>query len=86
MIQDTGIEQGVFTVLRKYVNKEELQLSTNMDTLSIDSLTLIEIVFELEKEFNIVIPDRAHTIGAEFRTIGSLIEAVTNAKSGSVEG
>lgn len=71
------VAEGVIKILKNYVTKNiELNADTHIDGLGIDSLTFIEILFELEKHFDIRIPDRVDTIGGEFRTIGTLIETV----------
>lgn len=80
------VAEGVINIFKRYVTKNVvITPETDIDTLSIDSLTFIEILFELEKHFNVRIPDRIDTINSEFRTIAVIIEAVHNAPSGPVD-
>jgi acyl carrier protein len=37
---------------------EELAATTTLEYLGLDSLNIIEIMFDIENEFNIIIPDR----------------------------
>lgn len=53
-------------------NVEELQPSTTIELLGIDSLDMIEFMFEIENEFNIKIPDREFKV----TTIQEMVEAV----------
>jgi acyl carrier protein len=53
-------------------NIEELTAVTTLENLGLDSLDIIEFMFEIENEFNIIIPDR------EFRvtTIQDMVDAL----------
>ncbi len=53
-------------------NVEELQPTTSIELLGIDSLDMIEFMFEIENEFNIKIPDREFKV----TTIQEMVEAV----------
>ena len=43
---------------RFHFKKEELAAATTLEYLGLDSLNIIEIMFDIENEFNIRIPDR----------------------------
>jgi acyl carrier protein len=53
-------------------NVEELQPTTTIELLGIDSLDMIEFMFEIENEFNIKIPDREFKVS----TIQEMVEAI----------
>jgi acyl carrier protein len=53
-------------------NVEELKPTTTIELLGIDSLDMIEFMFEIENEFNIKIPDREFKV----TTIQEMVEAV----------
>jgi acyl carrier protein len=53
-------------------NVEELQMTTSIELLGIDSLDMIEFMFEIENEFDIKIPDREFKVA----TIQEMVEAV----------
>ena len=51
---------------------EELTAATTLENLGLDSLDIIEFMFEIENEFNIRIPDREF----EVKTIQDMIDAL----------
>ena len=51
---------------------EQLTATTTLQDLGLDSLDLIEFMFEIENEFNIRIPDQEFRV----RTIQDMVEAV----------
>lgn len=51
---------------------EQLTAATTLEDLGIDSLDIIEFMFEIESEFNINIPDQEFRV----RTIQEMVDAV----------
>jgi acyl carrier protein len=51
---------------------EELMATTTLEKLGLDSLDLIEFMFDIEEEFNIKIPDQEFRV----RTIQDMVDAV----------
>ena len=51
---------------------EELTAKTTLEELGLDSVDIIEFTFELEKEFNIEIPDHEFNI----KTIQDMVDSV----------
>ena len=51
---------------------EELTATTTLENLGLDSLDIIEFMFEIENEFNIRIPDREF----EVKTIQDMVDAL----------
>jgi acyl carrier protein len=44
--------------------------------LGIDSLSVVELIFELEEKFNIQIPYNANDTEPEFETVGEVVDAI----------
>jgi acyl carrier protein len=56
-------------------NGRTLQLSEPLDNLGLDSLQVVELIFDIEEKFNINIPVNAN-MDIESKTVGDLIQAV----------
>ena len=52
-----------------------LQLSEPLDNLGLDSLQVVELIFDIEEKFNINIPVNAN-MDIESKTLADLIQAV----------
>jgi acyl carrier protein len=52
-----------------------LQLSEPLDNLGLDSMQVVELIFDIEEKFNINIPVNAN-MDIESKTVGDLIQAV----------
>ncbi len=73
--------QRTIAVIAKFKNKpvEELSLETALKDLEMDSLDGLNLIFELEEEFDILIPDdKALTM----KTIGEMVEGIDLLLSG----
>jgi acyl carrier protein len=53
-------------------NVEQVTATTTLESLGLDSLDLIEFLFDIENEFNIRIPDQEFRV----RTIQDMVDAV----------
>ena len=53
-------------------NIEELKPTTTLEYLGLDSLDIIEFMFDMENEFNIKIPDREFTV----TTVQDMVDAL----------
>ena len=51
---------------------EELTASTTLENLGLDSLDIIDFLFDIEDEFNIKVPDREF----EVKTIQDMVDAL----------
>ena len=58
-----------------HTGSSTLQLSEPLDNLGLDSLQVVELIFDIEEKFNINIPVNAN-MDIESKTIGDLIQAV----------
>lgn len=67
--------QRVISVIAKFkkIPEEQVSLDTSLKDLELDSLDGLNMVFELEEEFNIFIPDdKALTL----QTVGEMVEGI----------
>lgn len=71
------IDTRVLEVLSKQVkkNSERLTLESTLESLGIDSLGMVEIIFGLEEEFNISIPE-SDDIQQRFKGFATVADVV----------
>lgn len=72
---DQKVSEDILAIIKKFSKKDSISLNTKINDLAIDSLTFIEIIFEIEKRFDTMIPEKAASIGQDALTIGSLIQS-----------
>ncbi|MCL4767611.1 MAG: acyl carrier protein [Hyphomicrobiaceae bacterium] len=78
----------IIEILKKHMKepRDDINLSTALTDLKIESLDLAMIVFDIEDTFGIEIPYNANEEAADFKTVGSVVERVkalmTNAGAG----
>ncbi|QEK38694.1 acyl carrier protein [Candidatus Cytomitobacter primus] len=74
-----SIKERVIKILKNFSKKEDVAFDdgTELKDLGLDSLDTVEMVMEVESEFSIQISDDA---AAEFKTIGEIVNFITNAK------
>ncbi|MDX2258245.1 MAG: acyl carrier protein [Hyphomicrobiaceae bacterium] len=78
----------IVDILKKHMKepRDDIELSTPLRDLSIESLDLAMIVFDIEDSFGIEIPYNANEEVEDFKTVGSVVDKVRGlieAKSGS---
>ena len=56
--------------------RDDINLSTALTDLKIESLDLAMIVFDIEDSFGIEIPYNANEDAGDFKTVGSVVEKV----------
>lgn len=57
-------------LIREYgLSREEISSESSLDTLGVDSLGMMELLFEIEKAFDIVIPNEQ----IELKTVGQVV-------------
>jgi acyl carrier protein len=59
----------------KHIARERIALDSSLQDLGVDSLDKVTLLFELEKTFQISIPDEQ--IGA-VRTVGDIVEGISS--------
>ena len=84
-MDDVGTK--IIEILKKHMKepRDDINLSTPLTDLKIESLDLAMIVFDIEDTFGIEIPYNANEEAADFKTVGSVVERVRSliAESGS---
>ena len=77
----TTLEQLQVLLTNKFsVPPEKVQLDARLDTLGLDSLDLIEVLFEVEEEFKIRVPQDG---GAALltATVGDIVDSIERAQA-----
>ena len=75
-------------LIKDYLNQhldnppENLTVESRLDEIGVDSLGLLELLFELEEKYNINVPQDIPTP----ETVGQLIEIVEKYKPAAVDG
>jgi len=76
----SSIQEKVYPIIRQYLNMtEDADITEEMkflDDLGADSLDLIEIVMDIENEFEVEIPDSVFDTESTSMTVGKLISVV----------
>lgn len=76
-----SIEKDVFEIVSRRLKWELSDLSLETDLrkdLNADSIDSVEVIFELEDLYNIVIEDE---VAEDLQTIGSIIDVITERTS-----
>lgn len=76
----TDITADVISLIQKKLpaDKQSLNRADRLKDLGIDSLSVVELIFELEEKFNIQIPYNANDSQPEFETVGEVVDAIKN--------
>jgi acyl carrier protein len=74
------IATDVITLIRRRLpaGKSTLDLVDRLEDLGIDSLGVVELIFDLEEKFNILIPYNANDSQPEFETVGEVVNEIKN--------
>ena len=73
MSQETA-KRTIATVAKfKEIPEDQITVETNLEEMGLDSLDALNLVFELEEEFDIMIPDDK---AFEMKTIGEMVEGI----------
>jgi len=72
------IAQDVYSILSNYARPKDATIdsATELKKIKIDSFNIVEILFDLEEHFDIVIPNIEGT--ATLRTAGDVVTEVKN--------
>jgi nodulation protein F len=74
-----NIEEQLLQVIKKHCPAEvrdSICLDTPLEESGIDSLSMSEVIFELEDMFNISMPEQDVSSGVEFRTLRDVHDVV----------
>jgi acyl carrier protein len=73
----SAIEKQVINAIRKVMPREGITRDSTWEELNADSLEVVEVMLEVEKETGVTIPDGD---AATMRTVGDVIDYVERAK------
>ncbi len=70
-MNDRTIEERAISAISKGCSRKKIPINidTTFDSLDIDSVDRLQILFELEEEFQIVIPDRVARHASSVRDV-----------------
>jgi acyl carrier protein len=72
--------KAIFAILGEHAQDgvEDIDARTVLDAIGIDSVGLVEVIFDIEDRFDITVPDSAEAggIGSDFKTAGDVVKAV----------
>ena len=77
-------EAAILEIIAKQakVDQAGLRRTTEIATLGLESLDIVEIIFEIEEKFDISLlynaNDPSSTVGGSFKTVGEVIDFVTS--------
>ena len=76
----TEVTANIIAIIQKKLpaGRSALEMEDRLADLGIDSLGLVELIFDLEEKFNIQIPFNANDPKPEFETVGEVIVAIKN--------
>lgn len=76
-MDNIGKQVATILSLRSGLSLSEIQMDHNLRDLGLDSLVLVETIFELEETFDIAVPFNANDgETADLETVGSVIAMV----------
>ncbi len=72
------VASKIIEILKKHMKEphDNIDTSTELAELQIESLDLAMIVFDIEDSFGIEIPYNANEEAGDFKTVGSVVERV----------
>ncbi|GEO98960.1 acyl carrier protein [Methylobacterium haplocladii] len=75
------IEAGLFQIVRKYLKTQDADwtTATTMAEAQIDSLDLVEVIFEIEDQFGVEITFNANAKSADETTFGDVVDLIRSA-------
>lgn len=78
------MDEQILEIIRKHMPEGDkpVTAATPLDDLAIESLDLVEIIFEIEDTFDIEIPYNANDEG-EFTTVGQIVDRVKAIMAGA---
>jgi acyl carrier protein len=67
--------QRTISVIAKFkkIPEDKISLDTSLEELGLDSLDALNLIFELEEEFKISVPDER---ALKLRTVGQMVEGI----------
>ncbi|MCB1520306.1 MAG: acyl carrier protein [Hyphomicrobiaceae bacterium] len=78
------VANKIIEILKKHMKepRDDIDMSTPLTDLKIESLDLAMIVFDIEDSFQIEIPYNANEEVEDFKTVGSVVDRVKSLIAG----
>ena len=77
---DREIHEAVYEILKQHAENDTsgMRDESTLEAMGIDSLAVIEIIYDIEEKFDITVPDLSEIEGAEnaFKTVGDVVHAI----------
>lgn len=73
---DVAAEVVAIIAKRVQPARASLDLDQSLDELGIDSLQVVEMIFDLEEKFDVEIPFNANSSADTFGTVGDIVTAI----------
>ncbi len=71
---DSTAQRTISVIARfKKIPEDKISLDTSLEELGLDSLDALNLIFELEEEFKISVPDER---ALKLRTVGQMVEGI----------
>jgi acyl carrier protein/nodulation protein F len=82
------VTSKIVEILKKHMKepRDDINASTALTDLKIESLDLAMIVFDIEDAFQIEIPYNANEDVEDFKTVGSVVERVSALVAAKAQG
>ena len=70
----SDIQEKVITIIASFspVDRDKITLGSHLSDIEIESLELVELVFQLEEEFDVSIPYNANEVG-KFKKVEDIV-------------
>ena len=79
-----NVEADVIAIIAKRMpaGMHDVRLTDRLKDLGIDSLSAVEMIFDLEEKFDIQIDYNSNVAEPEFETVGEVVDAIKRQVSG----
>lgn len=84
-MSDPSTADRVIKAIGKVVEGREIEIDNSLEELGVDSLAAIEIMFEVEEEFDFDIPGDAGKM-SRLKTVRDVVDGVERLLAGDAEG
>jgi len=84
-VSDPSTADRVIKAIGKVVEGREIEIDNSLEELGVDSLAAIEIMFEVEEEFDLDIPGDAGKM-SRLKTVRDVVDGVERLLAGDADG
>lgn len=76
----TEIREAVYEILKNHAENDTdgMNDASTLEDMGVDSLAVIEIIYDIEERFDVTVPDLSEIEGIEnaFKTVGDVVNAI----------